>query len=196
MEITLLIVGALISIVSSISTFVITMLMERLGKVFIYTKIVNSTVSEQSWGFIKNASGSLFFEVPLWIEIQNTANANQIIRDFNIHLYSKEGFLAKMMQAQYTKSTATTGDKITNKEITILGDNERYSFNIPARSLVKYRLAFTLNEQVLGKNKEFDELRISYYNTKNKQIVKHFRFVENVWQLGEYPKDTTWHFLK
>ena len=71
-EFVLLIVGALISLVSTLIGFFaqtyFTYLLSNKGKVIIYIKSVYSKSTKMAWGFSATSDGILF-NVPLWIEL-------------------------------------------------------------------------------------------------------------------------------
>ena len=85
-QIFLIIIGAAIGFISSVGTTIVAELIKRQGQVKLYYKIVYSKIHDRrTWGFY-NGSDGLIFEVPLWIEVQNTSNAVRVIRDINICL--------------------------------------------------------------------------------------------------------------
>lgn len=97
-DVLLILIGAAIGFVSSIGTTIVNERIKRHGRIKLYYKIVYSKVKDgRTWGF-RNGSNGMVFEVPIWIEIQNTSNAVRVIRDFNILLFNDGNEIAYMTQ--------------------------------------------------------------------------------------------------
>jgi len=185
-EIILLIIGGGIAIISSILTLVATQIIDRLGKVKIYTKIVYSKLPpNKTWGAFSGQDG-IAFQVPLWIEIINTANAAKVIRDFSLMLYKNGEKIAKM--TQINKITLGQDEEI------MVANEGAYSFVIEPRSVKRYDLHFIIKKSEVSN--DFDELKVSFYDLKDKQRLVLLKKVDNCWQMNSRPIDKDWRLLK
>ena len=185
-----LVLGALISIFSStiilvVQTF-ITYMLSHQGKVNIYIKSVYNKITKKGWGFHCSANGYTYFNIPLWIEFHNTKNINQIIRNVNISLYNKGKFISKMVQITHHSENGVNQP---------LGNNGSYSFLLGPNEIRRYDLDFHINQkQLMAKN--FDEARLSYYDTKDKYREYTIYQVKNSWSLKENEIDKDWRKVK
>lgn len=184
----LLFVGAIISLISSVITFlaqeVYKQLSKNQGKVKIYRKIVYSKIiSNQTWGFT-NSNDDIIFLVPIWIEIHNTKNKNEIIRNFNLALYNNGKKVTMMNQLS---------DGIINGEKQYYGDEGVYSFLVSPERIERYSLHFMVKKKDLNKN--FDEVRVSYYDTRDK--LKEFKLlgIDKCWMVQKNKIDTDWNLM-
>ena len=182
-QIILLLIGGSIGFVSSIGTTLIAELLKNQGKIKLYYKIVFSKAREgETWGFFKN-NNDFIFEIPLWIQIQNTSNSVRVVRDLNILLYKNGRKITQMTQ-------------ITNKDDILYGDDGAYSFVIPPRSLKKYDLDFLIKKKEMRPNHNFDEIKIRYFDEKdNKQIFK-INKIKECWNVGNLNRDKSWKLVK
>jgi hypothetical protein len=182
-DIYLIIIGAAIGFISSIGTIIFAELLKKQGKLKIYYKIVFSKFNErETWGF-HNGSDGLTFEVPLWIEIQNTSNVARVVRDFNILLFKDGKELTRMMQINKTKDES-------------FGNEGGYSFVIQPRSLTKYDLHFCIKKNQMGENYQFDEIRLRYFDEKDKVHIFPLNRIERCWELGSLLRDGIWKLAK
>lgn len=83
----LIIIGAFISIITTIANRLIDAWIDNKGEVSLYRKIVYIRESTDPSIGILNDNDDLILNIPLWIEIQNTKKAPIIIRDFSLVLY-------------------------------------------------------------------------------------------------------------
>lgn len=182
-QILLICVGAFISILTTaISKFVDSWLNKR-GDVIIYRKLVYQKNSTNKSMGVYDEHNETVLVVPLWIEIQNTKKIPIIIRDFSLELYKDGNKIKKMRQITHEKSG--------NSELEIYyGDNGRYSFLIQPESIMRYNLLYALkrNECKL----DFDEIKISYYNSNNRQIIKKFKEIRESWKSNQLDIDEDW----
>lgn len=159
-EITLLLIGGIIAILSSVATFVATKLIDRHGKLKIYAKIVYAkTKAGQTWGFF-TGQDDMYFQIPLWIEIQNTSNTTQVVRNLNACLYRNNKEVSLMTQIN------KIGD-------TILANNGAYSFVIEPRSIQKFDCHFTIKKSNVSGEGFFDEIKLIYFNENDKREIFH-----------------------
>jgi len=185
MEILLILFGAVIGFLSSIGTTIANDFLSRKGRVKIYYKIVFSKFAEgKTWGFHKESSGEIF-EVPLWIELQNTSNSVRVTRDLLIMLFRNGEKIAEMMQMTNT-----------NKNEQWYGDKGAYSFVLQPRSISKYDLHFLIKRGEMVGNEEFDEIRLRYFDEKDKEHVFTVGKIEQCWVIGDLPREKGWKLAK
>lgn len=104
-EVLILILGSIISLISTIigffaQTFVTSILANK-GKVKIYIKSVYNKMTGKPWGFQNSAFQGLMFDVPLWIEIHNMKSTKQVIRNINLVLYNHRKVIGKTVQLSH-----------------------------------------------------------------------------------------------
>ena len=184
-EINLLIVGAIISLVAStigyVAQSIIQVILQGRGKVNIYVKSVYNKITQSAWGFDLNG----IFDVPLWIEIHNTKNKNEVVRNVNLQLYLEGKKVGKTVQISHSGSK---DNKI------LYGNDGAYSFLIDSRTILRYELEFCAKQSEIKSN--FDEVRISYFDSKD--ICKEYKLfdVENCWKISNNRIDDDGHLLK
>lgn len=166
-DITLLLIGAGISIVSSFLTLCINKFLDRIGKLRIFYKIVCIPGGEE--GGFRVDSDAVNFTVPISFEFQNTSNSFHIIRDLNIYLYNDNVFISKMVQADQIINKKRNGNNPPIiKEYNFGADHGMYSFLISPHSISAYNCLFTLSIPYSKINEyTFNHLRLTYYNEKN-----------------------------
>lgn len=184
-DIILLIIGGLIAILSSVVTLIVTKMIDRYGKLKIYKKIVYSKDnSGKTWGCFNGAEG-LFFQIPLWIEIQNTSNSAHVVRNLNACLYRDNKEVALMTQI----------NKINDN---ILANDGAYSFIVEPRSIKKYDCHFTIKKREILGDCDFDEVKITYYDFNDTQHIMHLKGVnlQESWNMKRNQPDKEWSLLK
>lgn len=151
----------------------------RKDNVKIFYKKIHSTVnSSHTWGNIDNKS----FCIPLWIEIHNTKNKPEILRDLNLYLYNKNKKLIKMKQIQSLR------DKI-------YGYDTSYSFNVKSNRIEHFNLLFLIKKSdIPGGN--FDAIKLGYYDTKDNLIDMDFIVIKDPWSNERKEIDQDWIRLK
>ena len=182
-EVFLIIIGAVIGFLSSIGTTIVTELIKKQGQVKLYYKMVYSKIDGTTWGF-HNGSEGLVFNVPMWIEIQNTSNSVRVIRDLNILLFRDGKELIQMTQI----------NRINNDNC--YGDYGAYSFVIQPRSLKKYDCHFIIKKNDMGENFLFDEIMLRYFDDKDKMQIIPLEEVERCWELGDLNREGCWKLAK
>ena len=186
-EILLLVIGAAIGFISSIATTIINKKLDKSGELRLYYKIVYRKNTLKTWGFIDSNEGMLF-QVPLWLEIHNTSNVTKIIRNFNLVLFKNDSPLVKMTQIN---------SQVVNKETTEwYGDKGTYSFVIEPLSIKKFDLLFVIKQKDLKSSFEFDEVRISYFDSKDKEHISKLTQINSAWRIESLPRDHEWQLLK
>lgn len=182
-ELFLIIIGATIGFLSSIGTTIVTDLLSKKGEIKIYYKIVYSKARVGgTWGFHKGSSG-MIFDIPIWIEILNTSNTVRVARDINILLYKDGREVAKMIQI----------NKINDE---LLGNEGSYSFVVQPRSINKYDLNFSIKKNDMGEDYEFNEIRLCYFDEKEKIHIFLLDKIERCWELGDFNRDGLWKLAK
>jgi len=179
-QVVILMISAAIGFISGIGTNIVAELITRKGKVKLYYKIVFSKAGNgRTWGFHNRSSG-MIFEVPLWVELQNTSNATRVIRDLNILLYKGKKELAEMIQITNT-----------DKEIWY-GNKGAYSFVLQPRGLDRYDLHFIIKKNEMSDNYQFDEIKLRYFDEKDKKHISHLSKIERCWELGDLNREGIW----
>ena len=183
-EFTLLVYSALFSLIGSFIGFLLQVIVSNIlsnrGKVKVYIKSVYNKINYQPWGFDTTVTG-LIFSVPLWMEIHNTTAKKQIIRNLNLVLYKDDKQVAKMTQiSHYEKSSQTL----------FYGENGAYSFLIDAFEIKRYDLYFAIYKKEV--NDDFDEVRISYYDSKDKYHEFKIFEITEPWVVSKNEIDNDW----
>lgn len=182
-EIFLIFAGALLGFTFSILTMLIANAMQEHGKLFIYTKIIHAKVGyHETWGALNSSDGGLAFQVPLWVEILNTSNVPKVLRDFNLILFNNGIEIKRMTQI----------NKAAEENLGIDGS---YSFVISPRSISKIDCYFMIKQKDLPEDAIFNEIRVSYYDTKGKQKLVHFKSLSDCWSISPRSKDNSWILL-
>lgn len=185
-EIKTLIVGAIISLVSTIiglfSQTILQAILKNKGKVKIYYKKVYSKFDSSSWGFRKEG----VFSVPLWIEFHNTKEKREIIRNLNLQLFLKGKKITNMTQISGC-------EQADGKEVKY-GNNGAYSFILEPTSISKYDLHFMIKKEDVEGN--FDEVKLSYYDSKGKHHQLDFIKIDKPWKISKELIDRDWIYLK
>ena len=181
-EIILLFVGGFIAILSSIATLLVTNLIDKHGNLKIYKKIVYTKDSSgDTWGFFERKEG-LVFQIPLWIEIQNTSNSVQVIRNLNAWLYKSNNEICSMVQVNRINDA-------------VIANNGNYSFVVEPRSIQKYDCHFTIKKKDVPNDSIFDEVKLAYFDAKDKRKVFHLIKVNDCWIQKKRVKDNDWTLL-
>lgn len=188
-EIYLILIGAAIGFLSSIGTTIVADWLNSHGKVKLYYKIVYSKLSKgRTWGFYKS-SYDLFFEVPIWIELHNTSNRVRVIRDFNILLFCNGKEINQMTQNTSIKIKESQND---DWQYIDYGNKGSYSFVLQPRSIEKYDCHFIIKQNQLGDNSQFDEIKLHFFNEKDKCIKYPLKKIDHCWEVGEFKKEDIW----
>lgn len=193
-DITLLLIGAGISIVSSFLTLYINRLLDRIGKLRIFHKIVCLPGGEEGGFYVDNDADMPTFTVPISFEFQNTSNSPRIIRNLNIYLYNDNVFVSKMVQAEQVINTKTSrNNPPIIKEYNFGADHGMYSFLVSPHSISAYNCLFTLSIPYSKINEyTFNHLRLTYNNEKDhKKELFLFNFNGN-WKDALLPYEFDW----
>lgn len=184
-QIILIIVGALISILSTTISKFVNSWINKQGDIIIYRKLVYQKNSTKKSIGIYSQDNELILIVPLWIEIHNTKKVPIIIRDFSLALYKNGKRIKKMKQINCQKD-----DVSGNKSEVYYGDNGRYSFIIPPESIRSFDLLYVLKRNECSS--DFDEIKIVYYNQNNKLTIKNLKEFDDSWSIKQFEIDEDW----
>ena len=68
------VLSLIISIITVVTNHFIQKVLNNRGQAKLYIKRVCNKVSGKSWGFEKQEQNTIFFHIPMWLEIHNTKN--------------------------------------------------------------------------------------------------------------------------
>lgn len=188
-EVLILILGSIISLISTIigffaQTFVTSILANK-GKVKIYIKSVYNKITGKPWGFQNSAFQGLMFDVPLWIEIHNMKSTKQVIRNINLVLYNHRKVIGKTVQLSHYEEDG---------ESKPYGENGSYTFLLAGNEIKRFDLEFAiLQKDMEGKN--FDEVRISYYDSKDNYHETPIFKINEPWKISKNKIDNDWRLI-
>lgn len=183
-EVGLLIIGAIISIIATMigmfAQLIVQSILKNKGRVKIYIKKVYSKADSSTWGFVSSYSGTIF-SVPMWIEFHNTKEKKEIIRNLNLKLFKNNKMLTNMVQASHFE---------VDEKKEIYANKGAYSFILNPTSISRYELQFMIKkEEVMS---DFDEVRLTYYDSKDKYHEIHILDIESPWEIGNQSIDKDW----
>lgn len=193
----LVVLGAIIGFASSILTLIITRWMDSRGRIGLYYRFSISDDSQgRAWNFQKIPLG-VSFQIPIVYELQNTTNATKVIRDVSLFLFKGDELVAKMYQGTKYQETLKTDNKVTDRINHIYGDDGSYSFALPPCS-IQNRICFyffTIADQEIERY-HFNNIRLRYYDEKNREIWYKVRQVGECWKPKQFAPDDDWKLLK
>lgn len=178
-EIILTLLGAFISIVTTVINRFVSNCLDRKGDVIIYRKLVYQKNSINKAMGIYDYNNDVILIVPIWIEIHNTKKVSAIIRDFSLVLYQNGKKIKEMKQISHQKNNSG------NQEI--YGDNGAYSFLIKAESISRYNLLYSLKKSDCYA--DFDEIKIVYFDYEDNRIEISLKKIESSWSLKQFNID-------
>jgi hypothetical protein len=186
-EIILVTIGGCIGFVSSFGTLMASSWLEKRGKLKVYSRFVYSKLrNNESWGFHHSDSNTIYFDIPLWVEIQNTSKETKVIRDFCIILYYKGKRIAKMIQINKFVEEG--------KEV-YYGNNGGYSFIADPRSIKRYECQFSIKKESFEGDSDFDEIKLRYFDECDNEKIFHLKFVKDCWNICSFKIDDDWNLL-
>lgn len=132
-------------------------------------KKIYSKHDGKPWGTFKNGN-EILLSMPLWMEIVNLGDSNELIQNVNISLYQKEKELGKMIQ-------------VTKLEQTDLGYNGQYTFIVKPGETRKYTLYFLVKKSEILTT--FDKLVLTFQDKTNK-VHKYIlvKEIKDCWNMG------------
>lgn len=198
MDILSIIVGGVIGFLSSIGTVMITHLIDKNGRLNIYYKFFSSPNTHQPWGVYNGELNTIYLDIPVVFEFQNTSNSTRVIRDVSLELYNGNKFVSKLHQCEFIRCDKKRDGVLSETTITDFGsDNNSYSFVLPPRSIQKQKCDYLLKIDKSETEKYFfDSIQISYYDERDKK--KSFTVKTNLygWKLGAQKPDDDWQKVK
>lgn len=151
------IIGGFIGFLSSLFMFLIQIVIDKKGKLYIYFRRANA-LENMGWG-IKNGC----FMIPMYIDYLNTTNVNKAVRDFSLYIYGSDKNVKKFIQA----SMSVNSENINNKDRTFGLVNNRYSFAIGPKSIVSAECLFMLKTSELRISDNYKRIVVRYYDENN-----------------------------
>lgn len=192
------IIGGAIGFLSSIGTVIVTHLINKKGKLNIYYKFISSPNIHQPWGVYNGELNTIYLDIPVVFEFQNTSNSTRVIRDVSLELYNGNKFVSKLHQCEFIRCDKKRDGVLSETTITDFGsDNNSYSFVLPPRSIQKQKCDYLLKIDKSETEKYFfDSIQISYYDERDKK--KSFTVKTNLygWKLGAQKPDDDWQKVK
>jgi hypothetical protein len=139
-------------------------IIQQSGKVKVYYKFVGRLGSDSKlrWG-IDNELSEKPFVAYMRVEIFNTTNAQQIIRDLRASLYHNNTFIKDMLSNEFIGNPQDKQNRIAH------GDEGRYSFVIQPRSIGRFELFFSVDLDGVTNSEKVNRIRITYYDSKDKK---------------------------
>ena len=192
------IVGGAIGFLSSIGMLIINSLLDRKGKLNIFYKIINIPNKSPGWGILSTDSNNYLLCVPIAFELQNTSNTTRVIRDLSLELYNGKSFVLKLIQNEKMKNSLIRDNEVVESETTFYGtDNGSYSFMLQPRSIQKQKCFYAVRMNPReSNNKQFDTIRISYYNERNHKKSYILKTDLKGWNMGKKASDKDWQRVK
>ena len=195
------IIGAGIGFAVSIGLIVVQRLFDKIGKLKIYCVTVRGLKANDGIGFARctfSGKQCISFMVPVKIEIQNTSNSARVIRDLSMWLYRDGKPVIEMIQLQNTEHKETENGHIVNSTTNEYGgDKNMYSFIAPPRSIQRVHCSYIAEAEENNVNKfTFNELRMAYYDEKDKKHVLFLKAIEGTWKTGLLNGDDDWILLR
>ncbi len=176
-----LIIGSILTLITGTIAFAIQSLFKgiykRRGQLYIFYKHIQGKASNNKAKIIKIKENEFQISIPLWIEFLNTTQVNKVVRDFNLVAYYKGNKVADFIQI----------NEYSEKRLPLANDGA-YSFLIEGHNIKEYELYF-----ILKTCNEIDEIKIRYYNLKNKQKIYDFIILDNNLLSRELNLDNYWH---
>lgn len=181
------------SIIGSVSTVLLTKMVQKHGKITLHAKIVGSRIdnAHRTWGY-RQIGQWVSFHIPLWLDICNTSDVSKVVRNVNLCIVKNRTIIADFSQFQGNEIDPKKPDAI------ILGNAGAYSFVIPPNNVLRTELEFGIKKNDLRpEDQDFDSIYLTYSDEKD--CLQVF-FLEKIpspqWVIGELPKSRQWKTLK
>lgn len=183
-------IGGAIGFIASMCVLIAEKMWDKLGSLKIFYRITSGGKEDvDKFGVARATDGSKVFIVPMVFELQNTTNTTNVIRDVSINLYYQGRYIDKMIQV------GKFGNDENGKEYG--GENQTYSFVVDAKSIRKiYGTFMCAPKRENSEEYEFDEIRLKYYDEKNRMREFHVRYVSEPWKQKNMEGDIDWIELK
>ena len=190
-EVWLVVIGAILGFALSIITTLVNKAIDKHGKMRIFYKLVYQKSTGQKARIDLNG-GDTYLTIPLYFELQNTSNTARVIRDVCLYLYNNSKEVAKMIQIQYTKDSKT--NEVKNS---FGGEKNSYSFVLPPLSIQKQECEFLYKVPTTKIDEfDFDEIRFSYFDEKNRSMECVFCKAERGWDGIDFNYENNYFELK
>lgn len=189
-EIVMLLIGAAISLFSSVVTLWMTNVINRTGKIRIFYRFIGLRDYTSGWGFFGSEDGGMKLVIPALFEIQNTKNTPFVMRDVNLVLFRDKRIVSEMIQI--------TDEERPGVNSTEYGlDNGSYSFVIEPHSIKKIRCLYALRiNQNEKEEKKFEYIKMVYYNENNHRVEKIIKTICGDWNCKNYGTEIKWSLVK
>ena len=191
----LVLIGAIIGFFTSIGTIIVQKYIDRRGKINIfYRKTFIFGSNNICGGIDKDAPGFYSCTIPLYLEVQNISDSTRVIRDFCLVLYNKGKKVDKMWQLTNMHTTEKSGNEVIKEQNFEFGSEKNsYSFVIPPRSIQRQNCCFGYQYEINSENKiYFDEIKVRYFDEKNKEKIHTFQKIDNCRKNQKFPVDNEW----
>ena len=198
-EIFMLVLGAILALVASLTTVIIERVMDKKGKLNIfYCFCYQKTGRRESWGFKDSEDGRKFFTVPVVYEFQNTSNTTRVIRDVSLLLYNGNTFVAKMIQLDHLNIRKRKGDEVTEEKDWYFGtDKGSYSFVLAPRSIQRQECEYMhIVDCCNVEDNKFDTIKLRYFDERNNEKVFTIRSIDSCWEKKNFDADAEWILVK
>lgn len=194
-EVWYVVIGAVIGFVASIGTVIVERILDRRGKLKIYYRISGDRRAIMPFGFARTQDNDMSFSIPMQIEIQNTSRTNRVIRDLNVTLYKDGAPVDHMVQiTSATNSKTKNGQTVETQSFTFGAEKGAYSFVVEALSIrhehCSFFYSYAMNCNI------FDEVRIRYYDEKDKEHTYSILRVDNCLEERTFEGTPDWVLLK
>lgn len=182
-------VGGAIGFVASIVALITEKLWDRAGRLKVFYVIRSSHQNAVDTFGTSDSSDGPTFVVPLVFELQNTTNTTRVMRDVSVLMYKDGKYVDEMLQI------GQVGKK-DEKCHEYGGDNQSYSFVVQARSIHKIYGTYVYAPGFdPAKKQDFNEIRLRYFDEKNKAREYHIRYIDNPWDQRDMDGDENWILL-
>ncbi len=189
-EIVMLLIGAAISLFSSVVTLWMTDVINRTGRIRIFYRFTGLRDYISGWGFFSSEDGGMQFVVPVLFEIQNTKNTPFVMRDVNLVLFREKRIVSEMTQI-------TDAERYGSNRIEYGLDNGSYSFVIEPHSIKKVRCLYTLKiNQGEIEEKKFEFIKLVYYNENNHRVEKTIKTISGDWNCKNFGTEIKWNIIR
>lgn len=192
-DIIMALVGGVIGFMSSLGILIAQHLFDKKGRVSIYYKFISQKINQKSWGVYDESLSEIAIIIPAVFEFQNTTNTTRVLRDVHASIYKSNQLVAKLIQIEKTDTRNIMANINTTTETLFGTENSSYSFVLQPRSIQKQKVefAYKINKNEVAKY-DFDSIRISYYDEKDKKISYIAKEKISGWEMGEQTPDIEW----
>lgn len=192
-DIIMALVGGVIGFMSSLGILIAQHIFDIKGRVSIYYKFISQKNNQEPWGVYEKPLSEIIIIIPAVFEFQNTTNTTRVLRDVHASIYKRNQLVAKLIQIEKTSTNNIMANKNTMTDTLFGTANGSYSFVLQPRSIQKQRVmfAYIINKNEVAKY-DFDTIRISYYDEKDKKMSYIAKEKIDGWKIGEQSPDLEW----